>query len=278
MWAGSFAWQGGRVCNKVARLPRSGTAPMRFHVHRHDTIDSTSEAAFEALRAGTARHGDVHVAAAQTRGRGRQGRAWHSAPGAGLYMSVVLLPERVLSPAGLTIAAGLAVRDTVLALGISHARLKWPNDVVVPGAHGDAKLAGILVETRGLEALRPHYVVGIGVNVAQTSFPAELLAERPVASLATCGVEVGVDRVLETLLPTLARRCEQITDDARGLARDFIAALDLQGRGVDVVLGERTLSGRLEAFELDTGLVVSDAHGARHSAALEVVRELRARR
>ncbi|MBL8858828.1 MAG: biotin--[acetyl-CoA-carboxylase] ligase [Planctomycetes bacterium] len=249
---------------------------MEFHVQRHGTIPSTSDVAFEALRAETARHGDVHVASAQTAGRGRLGRAWHSAPGEGLYSSVVLLPERVLSPAGLTIAAGLAVRDAVLQLGLAQARLKWPNDLVVPAAHGAAKLAGILVETRGLDAARPHYVVGIGVNVAQQDFPRELLAERPVASLATCGVKVDVEAVLAAVLAALRLRLAQIESDELALTRDYLDATGLMSGDVRVVTGSAEIVGRIREFDLKRGVTLETrAHGAQ-TALLEVVREISA--
>lgn len=249
---------------------------MEFHVHRHGTIASTSDVAFEAVRAQTARHGDVHVAAAQTAGRGRLGRNWHSAPGAGLYMSVVLLPGRVLSPAGLTIAAGLAVRDAVARLGLAQARLKWPNDLVVPGANGAAKLAGILVETRGLDASRPHYVVGIGVNVAQTEFPRELLAERPVASLATCGVSVTVETVLAALLAALPERLAQIEDAESALTRDYVESTGLMNCDVRVVTGSTEIVGRIREFDLKRGVTLETRAGGAETLLLEVVREISA--
>ena len=131
-----------------------GTVPrMQFRVLRHGVVDSTSERAFAAIEDGSARHGDVHVAEAQTRGRGRLGRSWASAPGEGLYLSTVLLPgPPPLSPTALTMATGLAVHDAVRGLGVDAVRLDWPNDVVVD----DAKLCGILVESRGLTPAAPH--------------------------------------------------------------------------------------------------------------------------
>lgn len=245
---------------------------MEFQVQYHGTIASTSDVAFDALRTGTARHGDVHVAAAQTSGRGRLGRNWHSEPGAGLYMSLVLSPERVLSPAGLTIAAGLAVRDAAAQLGLASARLKWPNDVIVEGA----KLAGILVETRGLDAARPHYVVGIGVNVAQSAFPPELTAERAVTSLALCGVAVDVNTVLDSVLAALRTRLAQIEADAEGLALDYVNATDLARRRVRVVTGSTVLDGSIQAFDLHHGVTLATPSGHTHTLLLEVVREISA--
>src|SRR5918996_1808670 len=81
----------------------------------------------------------------QTAGRGRRGRRWHSAPGAGVTFS---LASRIRRPArelaALSLVAGVAAIRALRRLGVHQASLKWPNDLVVDGA----KLGGILVETR----------------------------------------------------------------------------------------------------------------------------------
>src|SRR5688572_19193259 len=92
----------------------------------------------------------------QTAGRGRRGRRWHSARGAGITFSLgrrIRRPTREL--AVLSLVAGVAVARALHALGARSARLKWPNDLVLDGA----KLGGILVETRNGRA-----VIGIGLN------------------------------------------------------------------------------------------------------------------
>src|SRR5207247_1187280 len=98
----------------------------------------------------------------------------------------------------------LAVLEGVHALGVREARLKWPNDVHV----SEAKLAGILAESRGLDPVRPHAVVGVGLNVLQRSFPPELLAERAVTSLALLGRTATTEQALDALLAHLAPRLE----------------------------------------------------------------------
>src|SRR5687768_14521915 len=92
----------------------------------------------------------------QTAGRGRRGRRWHSAPGAGVTFSLgrrIRRPVREL--AALSLVAGVAAVRALRAMGVDNACLKWPNDLVVDGA----KLGGILVETRTGIA-----VIGIGIN------------------------------------------------------------------------------------------------------------------
>ena len=245
---------------------------MRLRLIRHGDVDSTSERAFAAIAAGTAAHGDVHVATAQTRGRGRLGRSWSSPPDEGLYLSLVLLPPPPPpSPAALTIAAGLAALDAATALGVRGARLDWPNDLVVArakrGHEEAAKLAGVLVETRGLDPRAPHYVVGVGMNVRQRTFPPELLAEREVASLATLGLDATVDQALAALLESLPRRLDRVAEDELSLAAEFLRATGLFGARVRVRVGDAEHVGVLEGLSIADGLRLGNARFP-----LEVVR------
>lgn len=226
---------------------------------RHGLVDSTSERAFAALAAGTARHGDVHVALGQSAGRGRRGSRWESPAGEGLYASVVLAPPPPApEPAGLTMLAGLATWDTLRSLGLAGVRLKWPNDLVV----GGAKLAGILVEARHLDPERPAYVVGIGVNVAQRAFPAGLLAQRPVTSLALEGCATTPERLLELLLAAIGRRLDELLRRPRDLAEAYLGATELCQRTVRVQVGATSHAGRLAGLDLEQGLLFLSADGA----------------
>lgn len=246
--------------------------PVEFRTICHGVVDSTNERALRAIAEGGARDGDVHVALGQTSGRGRLGRVWQSPPGEGLYMSVVLLPPAPIVAGALTMGAGLALADAAGSLGLAEGlALKWPNDLLVHGA----KLAGILVETRGLDAAQPHYVVGIGLNVAQRAFPAELERERAVTSLRLCGIACSVDEARERVLAMLPRRLEQARADHPALAADYLRAAELEGRLVQVRCGPaEVVEGRVRGLSLDTGLAIEEHSGALRRIALEFVREL----
>jgi BirA family biotin operon repressor/biotin-[acetyl-CoA-carboxylase] ligase len=238
-------------------------------VFRHGVVDSTSERAFAALASGDARDGDVHVAAGQTAGRGRLGRRWESAHGEGLFLSLVLLPARAPHPAALTMAAGLALLAAVRALGLAAVELDWPNDLVVPSPDATrAKLAGILVEARGFDPGRPHAVVGVGLNVRQRAFSPDLASERPVTSLALCGLDVTVDAALDAVLATLPGRLDLACAAPERVAADFARASGLLGRLVRIVHGRAEERGRLVALSL-AGLELSGADGRRMRVALE---------
>ena len=173
-------------------LPRpSGTRPLGVPARHLASVGSTmTEAA--AWAAAGAPHGALVVAAHQTAGRGRHGRAWTAAPGESLMLSLVLrpdLPPERLALVGL--AAGLAVAEAVAGFGIA-ARLKWPNDVLAAGADGaPAKLAGILAEASWTGG-RAAVVLGIGLNVRQTTFP---------DGLAATSLQIASGRDTERLAP-----------------------------------------------------------------------------
>ena len=66
---------------------------------------------------------------------------------------------------------GLAVRAAVAEIAPQlRADLKWPNDLLLSGK----KFCGILTEMNAEATRVRHLVVGIGINVNQVKFPAEL--------------------------------------------------------------------------------------------------------
>lgn len=148
-----------------ARLQHLGG---RFDVDAVEECDSTNSALLRRAEAG-APSGSVLVSDRQTAGRGRRGRSWLSAPGDSLTFSLLwrfALPANRLT--GLSLAIGLAVSRALENLGAMDVRLKWPNDILLHAAAGDAKLAGILIELqsdrRGVQA-----VIGIGLNLRPPS-------------------------------------------------------------------------------------------------------------
>jgi len=145
--------------NAVARA--LGTLGRRFDVDLLDACPSTNAELLTRAEAG-APSGTTVVAAHQTSGRGRHGRQWLAAPGDSLTFSLLWRFAPGTAPAGLSLAAGLAVANALAKVGAGGTapiRLKWPNDLL----KDDRKLGGILVE---LVPGTPHAaVIGIGINL-----------------------------------------------------------------------------------------------------------------
>lgn len=153
---------------------------------RLDSCASTNDEAKRLARGG-APAGTAVVAAEQTAGRGTRGRSWHSPPGLGLYLSIVLRPPVPDLP-GLPLWAARAVRDVLEEETGVVAAVEPPNDIVWRGC----KLGGILGETC-FEARRLEFaIVGLGLNVGHRpdDFPPDL-AGSAVSLLTAAGRAVS---------------------------------------------------------------------------------------
>ncbi len=197
-------------------------------IHHYYKVGSTNSEAMTAASDG-APEGSVFLAEEQLAGRGRGAHSWHSAQSEGIYCSVVLRPAIPPSDALLlSLAAGLAVRAAVADVtqlptdlksgdlksgDLKYIDLKWPNDLLC----GGKKFSGILTEMNA-EVTRVRYVVvGVGINVNQAKFPAEL---RPIAT--SLRLETGTEwsrvELCAALLKSLDREYRALTLTDKGSA------------------------------------------------------------
>lgn len=108
----------------------------------HDSLPSTNERLLQLPATPSAGSLAVCLASHQSAGRGRNGKAWHSPPGAGLLLSVGRAAPR--PPDGsLALALGAAIAEVLESFVSDRVELKWPNDLIAQ----DRKLGGILIET-----------------------------------------------------------------------------------------------------------------------------------
>lgn len=133
-------------------------------------LDSTQQTALAAANAG-APEGHLVVAELQTAGRGRHGHHWQSAPGQGIYCTLLLRPQG--PPASLLpliLTSGLAVAEAVRTVTGLAPDIRWPNDLLLNGR----KFCGILIEISAEQQRVQHALLGIGINVHQREFDQEL--------------------------------------------------------------------------------------------------------
>ncbi|HKS39561.1 MAG TPA: biotin--[acetyl-CoA-carboxylase] ligase [Blastocatellia bacterium] len=182
-------------------MTRLGSTVLRF-----ESLPSTNDLAREMAQSGEG-EGLVILARQQTAGRGRQGRSWSSPPGEGLYVSLVLRPDITpLNSPVITLAAAVAVAETLEQDYRISSDIKWPNDVLARGR----KICGILVES-AIEANKLLYaIMGIGVNLGQREFPAEL-KETATSLLIESEQLVTPDEFLKPLLERLEYWYRQAT-------------------------------------------------------------------
>jgi BirA family biotin operon repressor/biotin-[acetyl-CoA-carboxylase] ligase len=217
-----------------------------------ETAGSTNDVAASLAGVG-AEEGTVVVAETQTAGRGRMGRVWHSPPGAGLYVSIVLTPPH-------TPGAGVALAEGVQAATGLGAEIKWPNDLIVAGR----KLAGILAESAAQGGALQFIVLGFGLNLRPAAYPPEL-AQRVTSIEAETNRPADRAVILAEILAAIAERYADLGqgrfDVILGAWRE--RARSLRGSAVEWDSGGAVMRGRAEDID-DTGALLVRAGGSVH--------------
>jgi len=218
--------------NPVAlRAALTGTRfPARLH--HFPTAESTNTLLLEAAANG-APEGTIYLADAQTKGRGRGGHTWHSAPGpsgdpVGLFLSVLAKPRLPLREAlWISLATGLAMQSAIKAVTNLDIDIRWPNDLLLSQPSGPGKkLGGILVETAvhpGADALLRYAVIGIGLNINHESFPDELSSIATSLRIAT-GQPQSRNALMIAILRALDLELTQLETHQPDLLHRFTAA------------------------------------------------------
>lgn len=219
-----------------------------------------------------ARHGRDVVAfgEAQSAGRGRRGRQWLSPFARNIYCTVGISREIPAACQGLlSIVTGVALCRVLRAQTGLAVRLKWPNDLLL----ADAKLGGILIESRALGVGHYFFAIGFGLNLMMSATELATL-DRPATSLnQALGDEPGEDLDRSQLL---VASIEAVITAIRAFEIDAVACLigefsDLDAyheRIVEVVSGEQRISGVNRGIDEHGQLRLETAQGIiLHSAA-----------
>ncbi len=217
-----------------------------------DEVDSTNTEAVRRL-VDLPPSGTVIAAKRQLNGVGKQDRHFESCTG-GLYMSYIIDEADMLTPLGLvTSTAAVAVTECIKQLSGLDTRIKWPNDVVC----GGKKLCGILTLKKD-----SFIIVGIGLNVAQESFSAEL-SDIATSLYILTGNRYSVQTALELLKTELDSLLLKKFCTAQLLKRLRQSSATI-GTVVRVALPEGEIAGLAVDINSDGALIV-DTDGTRHT-------------
>jgi BirA family transcriptional regulator, biotin operon repressor / biotin---[acetyl-CoA-carboxylase] ligase len=198
---------------------------------------------------------EVMLAEYQTAGRGRRGRAWLAPPGGAICLSFSWAFRDVPADLGaLGLVIGVCELRALRELGVTGAKLKWPNDVLVD----DRKLGGVLIELRAEQGGPACVVIGIGLNVALGAPLLATIAETGNAAtdLVTAGLaEPSRNAVAARIVDHCIRGLLEFERDGlRPFVEDWRDSDALRGRMIDI---------RGAAGEVVHGLARGvDLHGA----------------
>ena len=232
-------------------------------------IDSTNAEGFR--RAATLAGTTWILAGVQTAGRGRRARPW-SSPQGNFHGTLVLKPAEPPEIVALrSFAAALALRDAfVQVTGLSQSfALKWPNDVLCNGG----KIAGILLESQGLNGTEPVLCIGIGVNLIAAPDPSQIEpgAIPPVSLLSETGLRITPESFLEALAPAYAQWEAIFRAEGFAPLRDaWLAHAARLGETIRARTGFETREGVFEGIDAQGNLILRMQAGTLAIPAAEV--------
>jgi BirA family transcriptional regulator, biotin operon repressor / biotin---[acetyl-CoA-carboxylase] ligase len=153
------------------------------------SIDSTNKYAMGLVQGselpegqGEPQHGTCIFTQEQTAGKGQRGKKWVSEKGANMALSILLNPYPlwIQDQFKLSVCVAVSVHEFFANYAGDETKIKWANDLY----WRDRKAGGVLIENivrtsdSSDRSRKPQVwkwaVVGIGININQTIFPADL--------------------------------------------------------------------------------------------------------
>lgn len=133
-------------------------------------------------------------------------------------MSVYLKPQNleVANHFYLTMATSVAIAQC-LPLAV---KLKWPNDIYVD----NKKLAGLLIETTLRGSLIADAIIGMGININQSTFASHI--PHPTSVKLATGNEISIEE-LSPAIPLRLSKALRTLDEQKWdeIKRDYMAML-----------------------------------------------------
>lgn len=182
-------------------------------------------------------HGTVLFAEQQTEGKGRLNRDWRSSRDLNLTFSI-LLKENLKNINLINLGTAVAIAHSIQNLYQLDVELKWPNDVLI----NDKKTAGILIESSSRSNKIERVVVGIGVNVNQTSFPGEYRI-KPTSVKREYKENVSRERLLSEILNNFEEIITGIETNKQKVLDDWKSRSKLLGENIKIEDGTKTKFG-----------------------------------
>lgn len=169
-------------------LPSAGN-PIGWPFIELQSIDSTNKYAMAIVHGDIlpdgqceAQHGTAIFSHEQTAGKGQRDKSWASEKDSNIALSILLNPYslRIQDQFQLSVCVAVSVCKFLLKYAGDETKIKWPNDLY----WRDRKAGGILIENV-IGAMKSEIgnrksevwkwaVVGIGININQTVFSADL--------------------------------------------------------------------------------------------------------
>lgn len=230
-----------------------------------EKVDSTQNRVIQFLPK-TGEGAVVIIAESQTKGVGREGRAWSSNPG-GLWFTLALpLKEMSLAQvAPFSVVTALQVAESLQEINNLECQVKWPNDILYDGK----KLGGILLSTT-TKFKKGWMLIGVGINV-NNPLPADL-SKTATSIMVVRKQSQGRSRLLESILASIHTAWTEFDRTGFGPYQKAVESrLTGVGKAVQVKVGTKTVQGTMKAVDPQGNLLVESGSGLKTVQAGEIV-------
>jgi BirA family biotin operon repressor/biotin-[acetyl-CoA-carboxylase] ligase len=217
----------------------------------HTALTSTNDRGLTLARSQTDRPpGSVHLiyAEQQSRGRGRKGKSWLSAPGSLTFSLLIPRPKAISTVVSLAVAVATS-EACAECVPEETIRVKWPNDIYLNGR----KAGGILIES---PANGSQLVIGIGINVNNSFANLELEDGEAITLAAASGKAIDRAHLFHGILSCLGKRW---VNASMTLPADWDRWCLLRGKEIIVHLKHRTIKGICRGIDGAGNLLIEEA-------------------
>lgn len=222
-----------------------------FRIEYFDTLDSTNTY-LQSRKSED--EGLVIVAKSQNKGRGQNNNQWISDTG-GLYFSFLLKPK-ILSPT-LSIMTGLVIIKTLEKFSIKNLKLKWPNDIL----YNEAKISGILIESKVKGAVPDYIIIGCGININQLTFSG-VNEYIPTSMKIINNKSYDLNQVLNSFLEIFERYYQNyLSQKTECFIKEIQDLIYKKDQSVKIHLSDFILEGKIKALNSDGALIVETKEG-----------------
>lgn len=244
-------------------------------LHHFHQIDSSNNHAIDKIRQNDIQEGEVFWTDFQTSGKGQKGNVWESEASQNLLLSIYLKPYFIKPDRQFILSqfVSVGIVEWLSSLNIESS-IKWPNDILV----GDQKLGGILIENILKGNLIEHSVIGIGMNVFQTTF-SKLLHEKPVFSPINMQSFVSsplqIDVLVRELCDVLNHYYYTLMHNPTIIQDKYISYLFRKGIWSNYEYRNQLIEAKIEGIDTQGKLMLSSIYGEKISCDLKEIIFLR---
>lgn len=164
----------------------------------------------------------VVVTNSQTKGRGQVNNSWFSEPFKNLTFSIFkhFSDLEIQQKPYLNFAISLAVFKTLESLCIPNLKVKWPNDIMAD----NKKICGLLIETTFQKKHIKNAIIGVGLNVNQEVFPADLPHANSLKNIL--GKEFSLNDILESLTDNIQKQLQALQQEKlESIYQEYLTSL-----------------------------------------------------